>query len=98
MKKLTLLILIVSCAALLTWACSAYAAEILGYTMVPKQAKFYTIILGLIGASVGMASALYAALWLSDLREKRKARAIKPFGTALKGFGGEMAVAAQPAK
>ena len=92
MKKLALLILIVSCATLLTWVSSSYAAEFLGYTMVPKQAKFYTIILGLIGASVGMVSALYAALWLSDFREKRKAKVLNPT------FGGEMAAAAQPAK
>jgi len=96
---MALLILIMSSAILLTWVSNSYASEFLGYTMVPKQARFYTIILGLIGASVGMVSALHAALWLSDLREKRKVKVIKPaLSRGVKGFGGEMAAAAQPAK
>ena len=99
MKKMALLILIMSSAILLTWVASSYAAEFLGYTMVPKQAKFYTILLGLIGASVGMVSALHAALWLADLRKKRKVKIIKPaFSGNIEAFGGEMASASQPAK
>jgi len=99
MKRMALLILIMSSAILLTWASSSYAAEFLGYTMVPKQAKFYSILLGLIGASVGMVSALHAALWLADLRKKRKVKIIKPaFSRNIEAFGGEMAAAAQPAK
>ena len=70
MKKLALLILTMSPVILLTWASSSYASEFLGYTMVPKQAKFFTIILGTIGASVGLVWALHAALWFSDLRKK----------------------------
>jgi len=92
MKKLALLILTMASVIPLTWVSSSYAAEFLGYTMVPKQASFYTIILGLIGASVGMVSALYAALWLADLRKKRQVEVVNP------AFGGEMAAAAQPAK
>ena len=99
MKKLTLLILAISSVILLTWVSSSYAAEFLGYTMVPKQTKFYTIILGTIGISVGLVSALHAALWLSDLRKKRKTTVVKlAFGRDGETFGGEMATAAQPAK
>jgi hypothetical protein len=99
MKKLAILILIMCSAILLTWVSSSYAAEFLGYTMVPKQAKFYTIILGMIGASVGMVTALHAALWLADLRKKRKATVVKlAFGRDAEAFGGGIAAAAQPAK
>ena len=99
MKKLAFLILTISSVISLTWVSGSYAAEFLGYTMVPKQANFYTIILGLIGASVGLVSALYAALWLSDLRKKEKVKVFKPaLGRDAEAFGGEMAVAAQPAK
>jgi hypothetical protein len=99
MKKMAVLILIVSSAIMLTWVSSSYAADFLGYTMVAKQAKFYSIILGVIGASVGMVSALYGTLWLADLRKKRKVRVMKPaFSREAEAFGGEFAVAAQPAK
>jgi hypothetical protein len=55
--------------------------------------------LGVIGASVGMVSALYGALWLADLRKKRKVRVMKPaFSREAEAFGGEIAAAAQPAK
>lgn len=99
MKKMAVLILIVSSAIMLTWVSSSSAADFLGYTMVAKQAKFYTIILGVIGASVGMVSALYGTLWLADLRKKRKVRVLKPaFSREAEAFGGEFAAAAQPAK
>lgn len=99
MKKMVVFILIMSSAILLIWLSSSYAAEFLGYTVVPKQAKFYTIILGGIGASVGMVSALYGALWLADLKKKRKARVAKPaFSRDTEAFGGAIAAAAQPAK
>ena len=99
MKKMAVLIFIMSSAILLGWVSSSYAAEFLGYTMVPKQAKFYVIILGVIGASVGMVSALHAALWLADLRKKRKTTVVKfAFARAGETLRGEMAAAAQPAK
>jgi hypothetical protein len=99
MKKLALMILTISSAISLTLVSSSYAAEFLGYTMVPKQANFYSIILGLIGASVGLVSALYTALWLSDLRKKEKAKAFKPaLARDEEAFDGEMVAVAQPAK
>jgi hypothetical protein len=99
MKKMAVLILIISSAIMLTWISSSYAADFLGYTMVAKQAKFYTIILGVIGASVAMVSGLYGALWLVDLRKKRKVRVIKPaFSRKAEAFGREFAAAAQPSK
>jgi len=99
MKKMAVLILFMSSTILLTWVSSSYSADLLGYPMVPKQAKFYTIILGVIGASGGMVSALYGTLWLADLRKKRKVKVMKPaFSREAAAFGGEMAAAAQPAK
>ena len=99
MKKIALLILIMSSAILLNWVSGSYAAEFLGYTMVPKQVKFYTIILGMLGASAGMVATLYATLGLADLRKKRKAKVVGPApfkDTA--AFGDEVAIAAQPAR
>jgi len=92
MKKLALLILTISSVIPLTWVSSSHAAEFLGYTLVPKQATFYIIILGLIGASMAMVSALYGTLWLADLRKKRKAEVVKLT------LGSAMGAAAQPAK
>src|SRR3972149_8398065 len=95
MKKMAVLILIMSSAILLTWVSSSYAAEFLGYSMVPKQVKFYAIILGVIGASVGMVSALHAALWLADLRKKRKTTGLKiSFRREAGTFGGGVGGAA----
>jgi len=70
MKKITTLL--ISSAILLVSFSSVYAAEILGYPIVPKQAKFYTIILGVIGFSMAMVGAAYFCFWLMDLKEKRK--------------------------
>jgi hypothetical protein len=63
-------ILIVSSMILLSWVTSSYAGEILGYPLVEKQAKFYTIILGVIAASVLMVSAIYLCFWLVDSKKK----------------------------
>ncbi|MBI5967132.1 MAG: hypothetical protein HY882_04650 [Deltaproteobacteria bacterium] len=69
MKKLAILIL--TLAILGGWLCSAYAAELLGYPIVPKQAKFYTIILSVVGTSIGLVSAVYLSFWLADLKKRR---------------------------
>jgi hypothetical protein len=44
----------------------------LGYPIVPKQARFYTIILGLIGVSAGMVSMAYFSFWVTDLKKRRE--------------------------
>ncbi len=80
---------------LLGWITNLYAADILGYPIVEKQAKFYTIILGLIGASMALVGGSYLLFWLVDLRKK----AIKPaLQHETKIFAGELAAAAQSAK
>jgi hypothetical protein len=70
-KKLA--ILIMTLAILLSMVSYGNSAELLGYPIVPKQARFYTIILGLIGVSAGMVSMTYFSFWVTDLK-KRKAR------------------------
>jgi len=93
MRKLT--ILIISSVILLGWVSSLYAAEILGYPLVEKQATFYTIILGLIAASVFMVSALYLCLWLADFKKKAATHTMQREKEVL---GGELAVALQSSK
>jgi len=75
-------------------ASSAYAGEILGYPIVAKQAKFYSIILGVIAASMAMVAISYFCFWLSDVRKREKVS--KPLGKA--AFAGELVAAAQSAK
>lgn len=97
MKKLT--ILIITTAILCCWISSAYAADILGYPIVPKQAKFYLIILTAIGASMAMVATAYFSFWLVDLKKRRKEVQVKPaFNKGLEAFGGQLAAVAQPAK
>jgi hypothetical protein len=97
MKKL--MVLIISLVILISWVSSGYAAELLGYSIVPKQAKFYTIILGVMGTSVAMVSALYFFLWMADLKKKKKVRMMKPaFIEGGEAFEGPFAAASQSAK
>jgi uncharacterized membrane protein YeaQ/YmgE (transglycosylase-associated protein family) len=97
MKKL--MVLIISFVTWLSWVSSGYAAELLGYSIVPKQAKFYIIILGVMGASGAMVSALYFFLWMADLKKKKKVRMINPaFIEGGEAFEGPFAAASQSAK
>ena len=89
MKKST--ILIMASVILLGWISTASAAEILGYPIVEKQAKFYTIILGLISASVALVALAYGSFWLADWKKNLARR-------EREGFARELAAAAQPAK
>ena len=92
MKKST--IAIMASMILVAWASNVYAAEILGYPVVAEQLKFYSIILGVIAASMAMVSIAYLCFWLADL--KKRARVPKP--VASRTFAGELAAAAQSAK
>jgi len=93
MKKST--ILIMTSMILLGWISNVYAAEILGYPIVEKQARFYTFILGIIGVSVALVGLSYLCFWLVDLKEK----AAKPaFRREKEAFAGELVAAAQSAK
>jgi hypothetical protein len=83
-----LAILIISSMILFGWVSSLYAAEILGYPLVEKQAKFYTIILGVIAASVFMVSALYLCLKAATPTLQREKEVL----------AGELVVALQSAK
>jgi hypothetical protein len=87
-------IAIMAAMVLIAWTSNVYAAEILGYPIVAKQAKFYSILLGVIAASAAMVSISYLCLWLADL--KKSARVPKP--VASRTFAGELAAAAQSAK
>jgi len=93
MRKLS--ILIISSMILVSWVSSLYAAEILGYPLVEKQAKFYITILGVIAASVAMVSALYLCFWLLDFKKKTATRTLQREKEVL---GGELVVALQSAK
>ena len=86
MRKLT--ISIISSMVLLGLASSQYAAEISGYPHVEKEAKFYTIILGVIAASVFMVSALYLCLKAATPTLQREKAVL----------AGELVVALQSAK
>lgn len=93
MKKST--ILIMASMILLGWISNAYAAEMLGYPIVEKQARFYTLILGMIGVSIALVGFSYLCFWLVDLKRK----AAKPALSRQKeSFAGELAAAAQSAK
>lgn len=92
MKKST--IVITASMILVGLASNVYAAEILGYPIVAKQAKFYSIILGVIAASMAMVGFSYLYFWLADL--KKRARVPKPVEKA--AFAGELVAAAQSAK
>ena len=92
MKKST--IAIMAATVLISWASNVYAAEILGYPIVAKQAKFYSIILGVIAASVGLVSLTYLSLWFAD--RKKSAKVSNP--VAGRAFARELAAVAQSAK
>lgn len=87
-------IVIMAAMVIIAWTSNSYAAEILGYPVVAKQAKFYSIILGVIAASVAMVSFSYLCFWLADLKK----RARTPKSAESKAFARELAVAAHSAK
>jgi hypothetical protein len=94
MKKAIFLLMILTN---FLFASNSFANEILGYHLAPTQARFYTLILGLIGFSAGIVSVAYLSFWVLDLKKKREqVREIiiikKP------AFAGELVAAAQPAK
>jgi len=92
MKKSTIAITV--SIILIGLASHAFAGEILGYPIVAKQAKFYSIILGVIAASVSMVAISYLCFWLVDLKK----RAMVPKRVEKAAFAGELVAAAQSAK
>ena len=92
MKKST--IVITASVILIGLASNVYAADILGYPIVAKQAKFYSIILGAIAVSMALVGFSYLCFWLADL--KKRARVSRPVEKA--AFAGELVAAAQSAK
>jgi len=70
MKKMNIIMIMIF-AILVVYTSTASAAEILGYPIVAKQAKYYTMILGLMGASMAMVGVVYAYMWLADLKRRR---------------------------
>jgi mannitol-specific phosphotransferase system IIBC component len=92
MKKST--IAITASMILIGLASHAYAGEILGYPIVAKQANFYSIILGVIAASVSMVAISHLCFWLADLKK----RATVPQPVEKAAFAGELVAAAQSAK
>ena len=92
MKKSTIAITVSM--ILIGLASHAFAGEILGYPIVAKQAKFYSIILGVIAASVSMVAISYLCFWLVDLKK----RAMVPKRVEKAAFAGELVAAAQSAK
>ncbi len=93
MKKST--ILIIASMILLGWISNVYAGEILGYPIVEKQARFYSLILAMIGTSVGLVGFSYLSFWLVDLKRKV---AQSSLNRQKKSFAGELVAAAQSAK
>jgi uncharacterized membrane protein YeaQ/YmgE (transglycosylase-associated protein family) len=93
MKKI--IIPAIASAIIITWVSGANAGEILGYPIVQKQATFYTMILGLIGASMGIVGAAYACFFLADLK-KKKVVVKESLPRRMESFSGKLA--AQGAK
>jgi len=92
MKKSTLVINVSM--ILIGLASDVFSAEILGYPLAAKQAKFYSLILGVIVVSMVMVGIAYLGFWLADL--KKRVKASRPAEKAV--FAGELAAAAQSAK
>jgi hypothetical protein len=69
MKKI--IVPIIASAILMSLVSIATAGEILGYPIVQKQATFYMMILGLIGASMALVGIAYACFFLADLKKKK---------------------------
>lgn len=92
MKKSTIVMTVSM--ILIGLASNVYAAEILGYPVVAKQAKFYSIILGVMAVSMAMVGMAYLGFWLADM--KKRAKVFRPVKKA--AFAGELAAAAQSAK
>ncbi len=74
---------------------NAIAGEVLGYPVTPTQARFYLLLLGLIGSSLGLVGSAYFVFWILDLK-KKKVRISR--GSKETAFAGELVAAAQPAK
>ena len=83
---------------LLSWISSVYAAEILGYPIAPKQAKFYTIILSVIGASMALVGTAYFSFWVADLKKKKAGTVKAAFSRQAEPLTGKLALAAQSVK
>jgi type IV secretory pathway VirB2 component (pilin) len=92
MRKST--IVITASMILIGLASNVYAAEILGYPMVAKQAKLYSIILGVIAASVALVGIAYLGFWLADL--KKRVKVATPAEKA--AFAGKLVGAVQSAR
>jgi hypothetical protein len=92
MKKSAVLMMI---SMILLMGSNAYAAEILGYPLLEKQAKFYGIILGVIAASAALVAVSYLFFWLVDSGKKVAALFLRK---EERSFAGELAAAAQSAK
>jgi len=94
MKKSTIFLMMTSM-ILLGWISNVYAADVLGYPIVEKQAKFYTLILGMIGISITLVGFSYFCFWLVDLKRKATHPSLKRHRTL---FAGELAAVAHSAK
>jgi hypothetical protein len=92
MRKST--IVITAGMILIGLASNVYAAEILGYPIVAKQEKFYSIILGVIAASVALVGIAYLGFWLADL--KKRAKVVTSAEKV--GFAGRLVGAVQSAR
>jgi membrane protease YdiL (CAAX protease family) len=96
MKKVA--ILIVTSVILMIWISSVYAGQILGYPIAPKQAKFYTIILSVIGVSMALVGTAYFSFWLADLKKKKTGVGKAFFSRRAEAFAGKLAIVPQAAK
>jgi hypothetical protein len=88
-------VLMMTSMILLMGISNVYAAEILGYPLVEKQAKFYGIILGVIASSAALVAVSYLFFWLVDSRKN----AVEPLlRKEERSFAGELAAAGQSAE
>jgi len=82
----------------LVCAAPVKAAEFFGYPIAPVQARFYLVLLWLIGFSMALVGGVYVVFWLIDLSKK----GIKLPQTALsrepEAFAGELITIVQSAE
>ncbi len=82
----------------LVFASPVKAGEILGYPIAPKQARFYLILLCMIGFSMALVGGAYAIFWLLDLKKKRIKLPQPALSRKSQAFARELVPVAQPAK
>ncbi len=82
----------------LVFAAPVKAAEFFGYPIVPKQARFYLILLCMIAFSMALVGGAYAIFWILDLKKKSIKLSQPALSRNPQAYAGKLVPVAQPAK